>query len=167
MKKKVFTLLTLLVLCVTGAWASTVDDLTAITAPCTITMDGLNETSSLADGTLYSSNRLLSLGGNGYSSKKGSTTYDEVSYKNVYQVKDSRQIALKIAFNAVITVVGNSDPNRSWRIGTSSAASQIANGGDGSTTATGAVNGSVGTPVTVYINASGDLYMAYSGGFVS
>ncbi len=159
MKKKVFTLLTLLVLCVTGAWASTVDDLTAITAPCTITMDGLNETSSLADGTLYSSNRLLSLGGNGYSSKKGSTTYDEVSYKNVYQVKDSRQIALKIAFNAVITVVGNSDPNRSWRIGTSSAASQIANGGDGSTTATGAVNGSVGTPVTVYINASGDLYI--------
>ena len=159
MKKQLFTLLTLLCFAVSGAWASTVDDLTAITEPCIITMDGLNGTSALADGTLYSSNRLLGIGGNAYSSKKGSTTYDEVSYNNVYQVKDSRQIALKIAFNAVITIVGNSHSDRSWRIGTSSAASQIANGGDGSTTATGAVNGSVGSPVTVYINASGDLYI--------
>ena len=161
MKKKLFTFLTLLVAIVTGAWASTVDNLTPITAPCTITMDGINGTDALVAGTLYSSNRLLSLGsGSGYDGKnKGTTTYDEVAYKNVYQIKNNRQIALKIAFNAVITVVGNSHSSRSWRIGTTSAGNEIADGGNNSTTASGGVNGSVVSPVTVYINASGDLYI--------
>jgi len=44
---------------VSSVWASTVSDLTSITAPVTITMDGINGTSPLADGTLYYSNKLL------------------------------------------------------------------------------------------------------------
>ena len=156
--KKLFTLLALALMSIGSAWASTVDDLTSITAPVTITMDGINGTAGLTDGTLYSSNRLLSLGGNGYSDSKGSTTYNETTYKNVYQIKNSRQIALKIGFNASITIVGNKNSSRSWRIGTTSAGNEVADGGNNTDHATGIVDGS-STPKIVYINASGDLYL--------
>jgi hypothetical protein len=156
--KKLFTLLTLALLSIGTAWASTVDDLTSITAPVTITMDGINGTSGLTDGTLYFDGKLLSLGGNGYSASKGSTVYNETTYQNVYQIKNSRQIALKIGFNASITVVGQKNSSRSWRIGTTSAGNQIADGGNNEDHATGAIDGS-STAKTVYINASSDLYL--------
>lgn len=158
MKKKLFSLLTLVLAVCSGAWASEVSDLSAITTATTITMDGLNGTSALVDGTLYSSNQLLCLGGCGYSTSKGSTTYNEVSYKNVYQIKSNRQIALKIGFKATITIVGQSNSSRTWRLGTSSAGNEIAESAVNTTTLTANVDGS-STAQLVYINASGDLYL--------
>lgn len=162
MKKTTFLKTLLMAVCLLGGvssvWASTVSDLTSITAPVTITMDGINGTSALADGTLYYSNKLLCLGGNGYSTSKGSTTYGGTTYKNVYQIKNNRQIALKIGFNASITVVGNTNSSRSWRIGTTSAGNDVADGGNNTDHATGVVDGS-STAKVVYINASSDLYL--------
>ena len=156
--KKLFTLLTLLVTVATGTWASSVSDLTSITAATTITMDGLNGTAALEDKTLYADGKLICLGGCGYSTSKGSTTYNEVTYPNVYQIKSNRQIALKIGFKATITIVGQSNSSRTWRLGTSSAGNEIAESAVSTTTLTANVDGSSKAQL-VYINASGDLYL--------
>ena len=156
--KKILSLLTLLMFSVMGAWASTVDDLVAVTAPTTFVMDGLNGTSALEKGTLYAGNQLLSLGGSNYTDK-GKTTYNEVEYKNVYQIKNSRQIALKIGFDAVVTIFGQANSGRAWQIGTTSAGKEIAAGEEGDAVVSGAVDGSV-TPQVIYINATSDLYLA-------
>ena len=158
MKQKLFTLLTLALFFCSGAWASTVSDLVSITSATTFTMDGLNGTSGLVDATLYADSKLLCLGGCGYSTKKGSTEYNETPYKNVYQIKSSRQIALKIGFNAKITIVGNSDSGRKWRLGTTSAGNEIAESAVSTTTLSGIYDGSTEAQV-VYINATGDLYL--------
>ena len=155
--KKAFLLLALIG-GASSAWGSTVSDLTSITSATTFTMDGLNETNALADKTLYAGGKLLCLGGCGYSDQKGSTTYDETSYKNVYQIKNSRQIALKIGFKASITIVGQSHSERTWRLGTASAGNELAESAVNTTTLTADVDGSA-TAQVVYINASGDLYL--------
>ena len=155
--KKIFTLLTLALLSIGSAWASTEADLTSITSATTFTMNGINSTSALEDKTLYADGKLLCLGGCGYSDK-GTTTYNEVDYKNVYQIKSNRQIALKIGFKATITIVGQSHTSRTWRLGTSSAGNQIAESAVSTTTLTANVDGS-STAQVVYINASGDLYL--------
>ena len=157
--KKILSLLTLLMFSVMGAWASTVDDLVAVTAPTTFVMDGLNGTSGLVDKTLYADNQLLSVGGSGYSTSKGKTTYNEVEYTNVYQIKSNRQIALKIGFDAVVTIFGQTNSGRAWQIGTTSAGKEIAEGANGDAVVSGAVNGSV-TPQVIYITATSDLYLA-------
>ena len=156
--KKLFTLLTLALLSIGSAWASTVDDLTPITSATTILANSLNGESALVDATLYSDGKILCAGGCGYS-KKGDVTYNETKYTPVYQIKNNRQLVLKIGFNASITVVGSTNSGRSWRIGTTSAGNDIADGGNGKNFATGAIDGS-STAKTVYINASSDLYIA-------
>ena len=156
--KKLFTLLTLALMSIGSAWASTVDDLTPITSATTILANTLNGESALADKTLYADGKILCVGGCGYSAK-GDVTYNETKYTPVYQIKSNRQLVLKIGFNASITVVGSTNSSRSWRIGTTSAGNDIADGGNKENHATGAIDGS-STAKTVYINASGDLYIA-------
>lgn len=156
--KKLFTLLTLALLSIGSAWASTVDDLTSITSATTIIANTLNGTSALEDATLYADGKVLCVGGCGYSAKS-EVTYNETKYTPVYQIKSSRQLVLKIGFNATITVVGSTNSGRAWRIGTTSAGNEIASGTNGANFATGSVDGS-STAQTVYINASGDLYIA-------
>lgn len=158
MKKKIFTLLTLLLTVCSGAWASTVDDLITISSATTIVANTLNGESALVDKTLYADGKVLSIGGSGYSAK-GNVIYNDIEYTPVYQIKSNRQLALKIGFNATITVVGSTNSSRSWRIGTSSAGDEIASGSNGANNATGTIDGST-TPKVVYINASSDLYLA-------
>lgn len=159
MKKQLFTLLTLLVMCVTGAWGSTVSDLTTITSATTIIANTLNNTSELSNGALYADGKLLCIGGCGYSANKGEVSYGGTKYASVYQIKNSRQLVLKIGFDATITVVGSTHDSRAWRLGTTSAGNEIATGKNGDNYATGNIDGS-STPQIVYINASGDLYLA-------
>lgn len=144
---------------VQGSRRTGVDDLTAITAPVTIVMDGLNETSGLVDGTLYANGTVLSLGGSGYSTSKGSSTINGQDYKNVYQIKNSRQIVLKIGFDATVTIYGSTHNDRAWQIGTTSAGKDIAAGANGDGVVSGVVYGAL-QPQLIYINATGDLYLA-------
>ena len=144
---------------VQGSRRTGVDDLTAITAPVTIVMDGLNETSGLVDGTLYANGTVLSLGGSGYSTSKGSSTINGQDYKNVYQIKNNRQIVLKIGFDATVTIYGSTHKDRAWQIGTTSAGKDIAAGANGDGVVSGVVYGAL-QPQLIYINATGDLYLA-------
>ena len=156
--KKVFTLLTLALMSIGSAWASGVGDLKSITSSVTFIMDGLNGTDALADKTLYADGQLISLGANGYSTSKGSTEYNSVTYKNVYQIKSNRQIALKIGFDAIITIVGQSNSSRTWRLGSTSAGNDFAESNVNDSILTAKVDGS-SSPKVVYINASSDLYL--------
>ncbi len=157
--KKILSILMLLVAIVTGAQASTVDDLTAITSSTVIVADGLNGTSTLVNSTLYNGGTVLSLGGSGYSTQKGTSTYNETTYKNVYQIKNNRQIAIKVGMDATVTIYGGTHDSRAWQIGTSSGGSEIAAGENGEGVVSGDVDGST-TPQVVYINATSDLYLA-------
>lgn len=158
MNKKLLSILTLALLSIGSAWASTVNDLTTISSATTILANTLNGTSNLAEATLYNGSTILCVGGCGYS-EKGQVTYNETKYTPVYQIKNNRQLVLKIGFNATITVVGSTNSSRAWRIGTSSAGNEIASGSNGENYATGIIDGS-STAKTVYINASSDLYIA-------
>ena len=144
---------------VQGSRRAGVDDLTAITEPVTIVMDGLNGTSALDNGTLYANGSVLSLGGSGYSDKKGSSTINGKDYKNVYQIKSNRQIVLKIGFDATVTIYGQTNSDRAWQIGTTSAGKDIAAGANGDGVVSGVVYGAL-QPQLIYINATGDLYLA-------
>ncbi len=157
--KKIFTLLTLALMSIGSAWASSESDLVAITSSTTIVMDGLNGTSELVKNTLYNEGTVLCLGGCGYSTSKGTSTYNEVEYNNVYQIKSNRQLALKINCDANVTIYGQGREGRTWRIGTSSAGNEIATGEDAAGVVTGTVNGASSAKV-IYINASSDLYIA-------
>ena len=151
MKKVLLTFVA--VLCTIVAMASEVKDLVAINGDYQYT-----PTAALTENTLYDNGKVLSLGGSGYS-KKGDVKYNNVSYSPVLQIKNSRQIAMKIACKATVTVIGSTNSSRSWRIGTKSAGNEIADGGNGGNFASGEVDGST-TPVVIYINASADLYLA-------
>ena len=142
-------------ICSLGVWASTESDLTAITADYQYT-----PTAALTSATLYDDSHILSLGGSSYSEKKGSVDVGESSLPCVCQIKSNRQIALKIACNATITVYGNSDSSRTWRLGTSNAGNEIAESDGGASSLSGSVKASTTSPVTVYVNASADLYLA-------
>ncbi len=163
MKKKLSLLMIALValtaFAVQGSRRAGVDDLTAITEPVTIVMDGLNGTSALDNGTLYANGTVLSLGGSGYSTSKGSSTINGQDYKNVYQIKNNRQIVLKIGFDATVTIYGSTHSDRAWQIGTTSAGKDIAAGENGQGVVSGVVYGSL-QPQVIYINATGDLYLA-------
>lgn len=163
MKQKVFTLMALLMSFFTTSWAAdakTVDDLTAITDPTIIKMEVVNGGSTLTAGTLYADGKLLSMGnGNAWSTSKGSTTYNSVEYKNVYQIKTNRQMAIKLGFNAKITVVGEKKSGRKWQIGTTDGGKEVAEGADNEGVATGMVTASASAPKVVYITASSDLYI--------
>ena len=138
--------------------ASDVSDLKAITSPTTIVAADLNSQTDLTNGTLYADGTLLCIGGCGYNGKdKGSVEWNQVTYQNVYQIKNNRQVAIKISFNAIVTVVGQTNQGREWQIGTTSAGKEIAGGGaEGHVT--GYVDGST-VPQVLYINATSDLYL--------
>ena len=106
MKKQLFTLLTLLVMCVTGAWGSTVDDLVEISSNYTFIADDVtdNGTKGLSANTLYDSNRIFSPLGNSYATNKGSSTIDGVSHYNSLRVKSNTQDVLAFKVGGACTL---------------------------------------------------------------
>ncbi len=106
MKKQLFTLLTLLVMCVTGAWGSTVDDLVEISSNYTFIADDVtdNGTKGLSANTLYDSNRIFSPSGNSYATNKGSSTIDGVSHYNSLRVKSNTQDVLAFKVGGACTL---------------------------------------------------------------
>ena len=108
MKKKLFTLLTLLVCVCTGAWASTVDDLATISADYTFIADNItsNGTVGLTAGTLYDNNRIFSPLGNSAATNKGSSTIGGFSHYNSLRIKKSDQdvLAFKVSGACTMTV---------------------------------------------------------------
>lgn len=132
--KKLFTLLTLLLCVASSAWAATVDDLVAISSDYTF-----NATAALTDGTLYDSNRILSLGGSGYN--KG------------IQIKTNRQIAFKVSGSCTATFYFTEKSGRNLQIGSSSAGTQYGNSG------TSPLECEITAAGVVYVSASSDLYL--------
>lgn len=136
--RKLFTLLTLLVCLCTGAWASTVDDLTVISADYEYT-----PSVAFTDATLYDNNKLLSLGGSGY--------------KNGLQIKASRQVAFKVSGACVakftFTEKSDNETPRKLQIGSSSAGTEYGNSG------TSPLQCNITAAGVVYISASSDLYL--------
>lgn len=133
--KKLFTLLTLLLCLITSSWASTVDDLVAISSNYTFTPK-----EALVSGTLYDSNRIISLGGSTY--KNGGV-----------QIKNNRQIAFKVSGSCTATFFFNENSSRVLQIGSSST------GTDYGSSSTSPLVCSIKKAGLVYISASSDLYL--------
>ena len=138
MKQKLFTLLTLLVLCVTGAWASTVNDLVTISSDYTFTASSIGE--AITSGTLYDGGRILSVGGSSYGN-------------NGFQVKNNRQIAFKVSGACKVSITFKTNGTRAMQLGTTNTGSQY-----GSST-TSPYEYTVTEGGVLYINATSDLYM--------
>ena len=150
MKQKLFTLLTLLVLCVTGAWASTVDDLATISANHSVAFEDIMNGAGLSNGTLYDSNYLLSVGGNNYSSKKGKNS--TISKLNCCRVKSTSQdrLAFKVSGACTLKVYAENRNDRLPFLST-----------DGTTSA---VTGSFSSGTTTFtIPAAGTYYIVGNG----
>lgn len=115
MKKKLFTLLTLLMAVCSGAWASTVDDLAIISADYTFIADNItsNGTVGLTAGNLYDSNRIFSPFGNNKATNKGSSTIGGVSHYNSLRIKSSSQdvLAFKVSGACTMTVYAQTTGN--------------------------------------------------------
>ena len=139
MKRKLFCLLTLLLTVCSGAWASTVDDLATISSDYTFTASTVNSETALSGGTLYDNNRILSVGGNGYT--------------NGYQVKNNRQIAFKVSGACKVTITFNTKSGRYMQLGTTTT------GTDYCHTLSSPAVCNVTAAGVLYINASSDLYV--------
>lgn len=138
MKKKLLFILTLLLCLTTGAWAaSTVNDLATISSNYTFTASDYS--SGLTDGTLYDSNRIISLGGNGYN--KG------------LQIKTNRQIAFKVSGSCTATFVFTEKSGRKLQIGSTSAGTEYGN------SESSPLECNITAAGVVYISASSDLYL--------
>lgn len=143
MKKKLLFILTLLLCLTTGAWAaSTVNDLATISSNYTFTASDYSN-GGLTSGTLYDSNRIISLGGNGYN--KG------------LQIKSNRQIAFKVSGSCTATFVftekSDGSTPRKLQIGSSSVGTDYGNSG------TSPLECNITAAGVVYVSASSDLYL--------
>jgi uncharacterized repeat protein (TIGR02543 family) len=138
MKKKLLSILTLLLCLTTGAWASTVNDLATISSNYTFTASDYS--SGLTGGTLYDSNRILSLGSGN-------------SYNNGLQIKTNRQIAFKVSGSCTATFVFTTKSGRSLQIGSSSAGTEYGN------SESSPLECNITAAGVVYISASSDLYL--------
>ena len=140
---------------VSSAWASTVDDLATISSDYTF----IGQTSvgaALTSGSLYDSNRIISLGGSGYATNKGTTTIEETAYYNCHQIKNARQIAFKVSGACTLTLYGETNGSRKWQVGSSSGGSEYG-------TSTESIHEfSITSAGVVYINCDGSnqLYLA-------
>ncbi len=162
MKKKIFTLLTLFVLCVTGAWASTVDDLKTLSESHNVYFADI-VTAKVNAGTLFDSDYLLALaGGCNYANNKG--TDGTISKLYCLRVKSTTQdvIAFKVGSACTIKIYADRMKDRTPVINTSISTSEAITG---AVTATSGNNGygvyNIPAAGTYYIIGNGsDCYLA-------
>ncbi len=111
----------------------TIEDLVTISSDYSFT-----PSEKFEDTYMYEDKKLISLGGSGYS--KG------------LQLKNSRQVAFKVAANAIISVTFTESGERKLQLGTTSAGSDLAE------TASSPANAFRSEAGIVYLSASNDLY---------
>ena len=172
--KKLLSILMLLVAIVTGAWASTVNDLATISSDYTFISDNVTSsgTAGLTGGTLYDSNKILSVGGNSAAKNKGNSTFGDATHLNSLRIKgDQNQLAFKVAGACTITFYQQSHSSRKLQAGTSSYSNNLGSGGTSTTSWTLDLSSLTGSTV-IYLSSTdpsnddpkkADLYIA---GFV-
>ncbi len=153
--KKVFTLLTLLVAIVTGAWASTVSDLVTISNNYTFISDNItsNGTVKLTADKLYDDGRIFAPTANSVNTGKGSVTIAGVSHLNSLRLKNTQdQLCFKVAGPCVVTFYTQSHSSRGIQVGSTEGGTEY-----GSQTAST-------TEWSCNITAAGVVYLSSYGG---
>lgn len=160
MKKQLFTLLTLLVMCVTGAWGSTVDDLVEISSNYTFIADNItsNGTVKLTANTLYDNGYIFAPTANSVATNKGNVTIGGASHLNSLRLKNTQdQLCFKVSGACTVTFYTQSHSSRGIQVG--SAAGGTEYGSQTASTTEWSCN--ITEAGVVYLSSyNGDFYFA-------
>lgn len=160
MKKKIFTLLTLLLTVCSGAWASTVDDLVAISSDWTFIADDItsNGTVKPTANTLYCDGKIFFPSANTVATNKGNSTIGGVSHFNSLRIKNTQdQMVFKVAGACIVKFYTQSHASRGLQAGSEAGGTQY--GSQDISTSTWELE--LENAATVYISSfGGDFYIA-------
>lgn len=157
MKKKIFTLLTLALVSIGSAWASSVGDLVAITEDHSIIFASIMNGSGLTKGTLYDDKHLFSPDNNNYASNKG--TNATTNTLNCCRVKSNTQdrLAFKVSGACTLTIYAETRVDRMPYLNTDGSATKSI---EGTSTGEGILTYEIKTAGTYYIVGNGDFFLA-------
>ncbi len=121
MRKKLLTLLTLLVCVCSGAWAASVNDLVAISSDYTFIADNItsNGTVKLTKNTLYDNSRIFAPTANTVATNKGThATFDDGTHLNSLRLKNTQdQLVFKVAGPCKVIFYTQSHSSRGIQVG--------------------------------------------------
>ncbi|MBP5764258.1 MAG: hypothetical protein J6W47_04040, partial [Bacteroidales bacterium] len=118
--KKFFTLVTLALTAISGAWAAKVSDLVAISDNYTFIADDItsNGTTKLTENTLYSNGYIFAPTANTVATNKGKSTINGVEHLNSLRLKNTQdQLCFKVASSCAVTFYTQSHASRGIQVG--------------------------------------------------
>jgi len=158
--KKLFTLVTLALTAISGAWAAKVSDLVAISDNYTFIADDItsNGTTKLTENTLYSNGYIFAPTANSVATNKGKSTINGVEHLNSLRLKNTQdQLCFKVASSCAVTFYTQSHASRGIQVGSSAGGTEF--GSQTVSTTEWTVNITKGG--TVYLSSfGGDFYFA-------
>ena len=145
------------------AWSATVDDLVAIDKDWTFIADDVtsNGTVGLDANTLYTGDRILSLGGNDKATNKGSNTIAGVSHLNSLRIKNAQNsLAFKVSGACAVTFYTQSHVERGLFISKAANVTSAESAYATEPYSTSVWNVNLDEAGVYYITSNGDLFIA-------
>lgn len=126
--KKILSLLSLLMLCIVGVNADSVDDLVAVGPGYTFIADNItaNGTTKLNANTLYDEGRIFANTGNSVASNKGKITIGGEEHLNSLRIKNTQdQLVFKVSEPCVVKFYTQSHSERGLQVGSKSGGTEF------------------------------------------